>query len=276
MTNKLRLPAGGTALAAGLLFLSGALAAPLSNETLKKAAETDIATLKEYLDVLAKTPEDPNAKGFYRSARAMSMMLAYYGEQLGDAALREQSLKVAEELEKISKAARTPTAKRATDGSNKVIADGAKAASALAGKLAVKPGAAPLKATPLYTMHKIDLEEIMGPFRRGEKYGGMNIEKDIRDSMKAGSPPIDPAAAQLIGARTAVIGEYTLHMPTDKAAMGANKAEWEKWTKQMIELSHNLSAEAGKGKSADQGAMRKLLDGIDGMCRECHNKYRDE
>lgn len=278
MTNKLRLSAGGTALAAGLLFLSGATtAAPLPNDTLKKAAEADVATLKEQLKMLSGSPEDPNIKGYYRTARALSMMLAYYGEALGDAGLREQSLKVAAELEKIGKAAKTPTAKRATDGSNKVIADGGKAATALADKLAVKPGTAPLKATPLHTMHKFDLEELMGPFRRGEKYGGLNIEKDIRDAIKKDGPAkIEPAAAELLAVRTAVIGEFTVHLPTDKASAGPAKAEWDKWTKDMIDLSQKLQAEAAKGKGADEKVMRKLLDGIDGKCKECHNKFRDE
>lgn len=288
MTTKLRLFAGGTALAAGLLFLSGATtAAPaLPKDAYKKAAEADIAALKEHLKTLSESPEDPNIKGHYRSARALSVMLAYYAEAVGDKDLREQSLKVAEELGKLRKAAFTPTAKRATDGSNKVLAAGGKAAGELAAKLAVKPGAKPLDSTiaSQHAKYKIDLEEIMGPFRPGENkaagkhYGGMNIEKDIRDAIKKDMPvKLEAPAIELIAIRTAAIGEFAVHMPNDKAAgTQANKDKWEKWTKDMIDLSGKLQAEAAKGKSADAKAMLKMLDAIDGKCKVCHNEFRDE
>lgn len=285
MTTKLRLSVGGTALAAGLLFFSGATAAPveLPKDTYKKLAEADVALLKQHLKMLSQSPEDPNIKGHHRTARALSVMLAYYGEATGDQALRDQALKVADELEKIRKAAHTPTAKRATDGSNAAIAKGGKAAADLADKLAVKPGAAPLKASPLHSTRGFDLEELMGPFRRGEDkaggkhYGGLNMEKDIKDAIKKDGPvKLEPAAVELIAARTAVIGELTIHMPNDKASTGANKAEWDKWTKDMIDQSQKLAAEAGKGKGADEKAMLKMLNVIDTKCKECHNKYRDE
>jgi hypothetical protein len=285
VNTKFRTLVGGTALAAGLLFLSGAAAAPEQpKDTYKKLAEGDIKLLKERLKTLAESPEDPNIKGHYRTARSLSMLLAYYGEATGDKELRDQALKVAEELEKIKKAAFTPTAKRAMDGSNDAIAKGGKAALALAGKLAFRPGAKPLSPTPLYTLHKIDLEEIMGAYRQGfnkeaeKHFGGLGMEKAIKDAVKKEEPvKLDPAAAELIGARSAVIGEFTLHMPNDAAtAKPADKAQWEKWSKEMIDLSQQLTAEASKGKAADEKVTLKLLKALDSKCFQCHEEYRDK
>src|SRR5262249_13314110 len=101
VTTKFRALVGGTALAARLLLPSGATAAPeLPKDTYKKVAEADIKALKESLKTLANSPDDPNIKGHHRTARSLSMLLAYYGEATGDKELRDQALKVSEELEK--------------------------------------------------------------------------------------------------------------------------------------------------------------------------------
>ncbi|MBA4065329.1 MAG: hypothetical protein C0501_16785 [Isosphaera sp.] len=254
MTTRLRLTAGAAALAAGLWFLSGAAAAPvLPPETYKKAAEADVAQLQKHLDHIAKEPMD--AKRYGPTAKSVAMLLAAYGEATGDKGLTDQALKVAEALAKKDY----------------------KTADAEAKKLAVKAGGKPLAAGDLHKMHKYDLAEVMSPFRGG-KVGGLNIEKDIRDAFKKDAPvPVDPAAVEVLAARTAVIGEYTLHFPNEKATVNtASKAQWEKWTKDMIGTSQKLIAESAKGKKADEKALVKMLNTLDTTCRDCHNKFRDD
>ncbi len=254
MTTRLRLTAGAAALAAGLWLLSGAAAAPvLSPDTYKKAAEADVAQLQKHLDHIGANPSD--AKRYGPTAKSVAMLLAAYGEATGDAGLKDQALKVAEALAKKDYAGAGTEAK----------------------KLAVKGGGKPLAAGDLHKLHKYDLAEVMSPFRGG-KVGGLNIEKDIRDAFKKDGPtPVDPKAVEVLAARTAVIGEYTLHFPNEKAtANAANKAKWDKWTKDMIGTSQKLIDESAKGKKADEKTIVKMLNTLDGTCRECHNMFRDD
>jgi cytochrome c556 len=251
VTTRLRLTVGSTALLAGLCFLSGATAAPvLPADTYKKVAEADLAQLQKHIETCDAEPAQ--AKRFAPTARSLAMMLAMYGEATGDAALRDGSVKVAEALgKKDFKAAAAAAKALAVKGDGKALAPGG-----LAGKA------------------KYGLEEVMSPFR-GSKVGGLNIEKDIRDIMK-GTTPADPAAVQVLAARTAVLSEYTAAYPNEKASINAaNKAKWEKWSKEMVELSKKLDAEAAKGKGADAKEIVKTLKLLDAKCSDCHNEFRD-
>ena len=91
-----------------------------------------------------------------------------------------------------------------------------KDAAALAKKLTVKPGAAPLKPTELHKMHKISLEEMMSPFRGGT-VGGMNIEKDIR-AIRDGKVEVNAAAIEILGARAAIISDFATPLPQREGA----------------------------------------------------------
>lgn len=254
MTTRLRLTAGAAALAAGLTLLAGAAAAPvLPPETYKKAVQADIAKLQEHLNHINTTPAD--AKRYGPTAKAMAMILAAYGEATGDKGLTDGALKVAEAITK----------------KDYKVAEGA------AKGLAAKAGGKPLPPGGLEKMHKFDLAEVMSPFRAG-KVGGLNIEKDIRDAFNKAAPvKVNPAAVEVLAARTAAIGEFTLHYPNDKAtANPMNKTQWDNWTKDMIKVSQDLVAEAGKGAKADEKGIVKMLTSLDATCRDCHNKFRDD
>jgi hypothetical protein len=255
VTNQLRLSAGGAALVAGLWFLSAAPAAPeLPKDIYKKVIEADIAQLQKHLDHivsnLAENPKEANRYG--PTTRGLAMMLASYGEATGDEKLRGDALKLAEVLGK----------------------KGWKEAAEMAKKLSAKPGAAPLKSGNLHAMHDFHLEEVMSPFRGGT-VGGMNIEKDIRairDKKTA-----DPAAAEILAARVAVLNDFASKMPNDKATM--NKAKTDQWVKlctDSIGLSKKLADEAGKGKKANPAELAKIVTAIDAKCVNCHKEFRDD
>ncbi|MCE9568366.1 MAG: cytochrome c [Planctomycetes bacterium] len=252
MTTRLRLLVGSTALLAGFCFLTSAAAAPptLPAETYKKVAETDLAQLQEHIATAAKGGQD--AKRFGPTAKTLAMMLAMYGEATGDAALRDGAVKVAEAIQAKDFAAAGTAAKA----------------------LAIKGGGKALAPNGLAGKAKFGLEEVMSPFR-GSKVGGLNIEKDLREMIK-GTTPADPAAVQVLVARTAVLGEYTASFPNEKASINAsNKAKWEKWSKDMIDVSKKLDAEASKGKGGDAKEIAKLLKLLDAKCSDCHNEFRD-
>lgn len=255
MTTRLRALVGGTALAAGLWFLSGATAAPpvLPADTYKKVAEADVAKLKEYIKVVID--DEKEAKRFGPTVKSLAMMLAMYGEATGDAALKDASLKVAE-----------AAAKKDYKG-----------AAGLADKLAVKGGGKALPPGTLHKLHGFALDEVMSPFRGG-KVGGLNIDRDIKDLLKKENPTKpDPVAVELLGARTAILGEYMLYMPNDKAAVNkSNTEKWEKWSKETTELSKQLVAEAAKGKSANEKNMLGLVTKLNAKCSDCHNSFRDD
>ncbi len=263
MTNKLRLIVGGAALVAGLWLLSGAHAAPeLPKDTLKNVVEADIAQLKSHIKTIADDPSE--ARRFSPTIKTLSMMLAMYAEATGDEALRAGSLKAAEAAEKLIKVA----GKKGND-------DAIKAANAevskLADKLAHKPGAKPLAPAGLAKIESFSLEEIMSPFR-GKTVGGLNIDREIREMIKKPDAP----AIEILAARTAVLGEYMLTKPNDKAKVNkANTEKWEKWSKDTLELSKQLTVEAGK-KTADTKALTGLLTKLNAKCSDCHNIFRDD
>src|SRR5204862_528426 len=121
---------------------------------------------------------------------------------------------------------------------------------------------------------KFDLEDVMSQFRLA-KSGGMNVEKDIRDGIKAGT--IDPKAAEIIGARAAALATYTEKMPNEKARTNAAMtSRWEKFAKEMGGISKDLSEEGGKGTNADMKKLVTTLKKLDAACTNCHNDFRNE
>ena len=100
------------------------------------------------------------------------------------------------------------------------------------------------------------------------------MEKDIRTQMKGVT---DVKQAELIGVRSSVIADYTVHFPNEKATANAgNKADWAKYTKEMTDLSKQLTDEAAKGDKADKGKLAGVLKRLDANCTNCHNKFRDD
>jgi hypothetical protein len=183
-------------------------------------------------------------------------LLTAYGDVLGDSALKADATKVAEAI------------------ANKKYKD----ANDLSKKLAVKAGKG--KVGPLAKPLKSDeamLAAVMSPFRGGS-VGGLNIDRDIKDMTKSmNATKIDPAAVEILGVRSAVINAYGFHYPNDKARVNdANKKLWEKWSSESTDLSMQITAEAGKGVTADNGVLKNLLTNLNARCTDCHNKFRDE
>jgi len=88
---------------------------------------------------------------------------------------------------------------------------------------------------------------------------------------------VNPADVVILGARTAILLNYALSMPNDKAlANKANTDEWTKLSKDSIDLSKDLIDEAGKGKKTDSKKIVDLISKIDAKCVLCHNKFRDD
>ncbi len=251
MTTRLRAIVGGAALATGLWFLSGAVAAPaLPAGTLKKAAEADVAQLQKHLETCLSDAKE--ARRFGPTAKALALMIAMYAEAAGDTALKDGALKAADQI----------------------AAKDYKAASDTVKGLKVTAAGKALPASGIHSKAGFSLDEAMSPFRTS-RVGGLNLEKDIRDYMNA-KMPMDTAAVELLAARTAVLGEFSLSMPNDKADINkANKDKWARWSVEMSEISGKISAEAGKGKSANEKELIKLLKALDAKCLDCHNEFRD-
>jgi hypothetical protein len=253
VTTQLRVLVGGTALVAGIAFLAGANAAPpaLSKDTYKKVAEADIAQLQKTLATCEM--DASSAKRFGPTAKSLAMMVATYGEITGDKSLKDQAMKVVDSI----------------------VAKKFDAASTAAKGLAVKPGAAPLAPSGLAKAGKYSLDEVMSPFRGG-KVGGVNIESDIR-ALRDKKLTVVPADVEVLAARTAILLDYALTMPNDKASTNkANTADWEKMSKDSIDLAKKISDEAAKGKTANSDEIVKMIKSLDAKCVNCHNKFRDD
>jgi hypothetical protein len=175
------------------------------------------------------------------------MLLALAARQGGNGALEEQALAVAAAV----------TAKDFA---------GAKAAAAkLSGAAGGKPGSADLA-----TLHKFDLETLMSCFRPA-KSGGLNIEADIRAQSKKLT---DLSLAASVGARSALIADYTVKYPAS-GATGDKKAQWDKLSKEMGDLGTVIAAEAAKGDKADKALVEKKLKSLNVNCSTCHSAFRD-
>jgi cytochrome c556 len=226
-------------------------------DSYKKAAEADVKFLQTRLGELAqKQAAGENLlQGHIKPALGVALLLAAYGDALGDSTLKGNALKIIEAI----------NAKKFQD------------ANTLAKNLTVKPGqSGKLDALPKPLQPDAMLEAVMNPYRLS-KVGGLNIEKDIRDMIKGNNPlKIEPAAVEVLAIRTAVLSAYASHYPNPEAQKTpADKKQWEKWSLESVELSHQLAAEAAKGSTADETKMKKLLTGINNTCNQCHEKYRD-
>lgn len=266
MINPLRTLVGCAALAAGLWIVSGPAPAgtpDLPKDSYKKAADADLKFLQGRLDDLAKeaTPVPRSA----RPATGVVLLLAAYADALGDPAFKADVLKVGEAIE----------GKKYKD------------AAEIAKKLTIKPGAAKLGDLPKFGPYEAKKEEdrkvmylsttmkICSNTTVLKTPSGLNIEKDLKDwTAKGTTAKLDPAAVELLAVRSAVINEYALNNPNEKAASNAkNLKEWQDFSKQSVDLSKELAAEAGK-KGADLPTLRKKLTQLEALCTNCHGKYR--
>ncbi|HSQ55423.1 MAG TPA: hypothetical protein VLM40_06730 [Gemmata sp.] len=277
MTHHFRIAVSATALAAGLWYFTSAAAAPpmLSKDCYKRLIEGDIAQVKTQLKWISANPEDFNAKAAAWTVKTLAFTLVSNAEATGDSALRDESLKLVEATTKLSDSVKPRPKMRVI----KDVVDRAQKASAIAEKLAFKPGPSPLQATEPYKIEKYDYElaQVMTLFRPSDR-GGTNIEKDIRDMIKKDNPlKVNPAAVELLASRTASVG-YLIHaFPNDKAKAKPNDLkEWNQLTKDMVEISQKIAAEAAKGTSANDKELVKMLDALNGKCYKCHSDYRDE
>lgn len=253
MTTRHRLLVGAIALAAGMYFLASATAAPpsLSKDLYKKLAEADIAQLQKTLETC--NSDASMAKRHGPTAKSLAMSLALTGEATGDKDLKDQALKVADAI------------------ASKKFSDAAAAAKGLA----AKPGKAPLTPSDLSKKAKFALDEVMSPFRGGN-VGGLNIEKDIR-ALRDGKLDVNPTDVEILAARTALLLDYATVMPNCKALVNkAKTTEWEKLSKDSVELSKKISDEAAKGKKADSKEIVKMIKLLDAKCTDCHRGFRDD
>lgn len=249
MTKSFRLVAAAPVLAVGLWLatLSAPAAAPpaLPKDSFQKAIKAEIAFLQDKTDALAN--DFMKNRGAVRTVKASAANLSVFAEAVKDDATKSQAIKVYEAMEKKD---------------YKAAAEAAKGLSSPKADPAVKP------------IKVASLEDVMSPFRVA-KAGGQNIEADMKGAMKEGK--IDPAAAELIGVRTAAIAEFTKDLPTDKATTNnAQKAKWARWTADMATASKELTEEGAKGKGADEKKLLATIKKLDASCINCHNDFRNE
>ena len=252
MSTRFRIPFGLVALAAGLWVLTPTTAAPpaLPKDAYAAAAKADVAFLQAKLAAIVANPN--MNKGAMKTIKASALMLAVDAEADGDAALQAQALAIAAAATKKDWAAAEAAAKGMAPKGGAVVA---------------------VDKKMLEGTYKMELEEVMSPFRVG-KAGGMNLESDLKGALKAGT--IDPKDATLIGTRTAAIGVFTPHFPNDKGgASPAAKKKWDQYTADMVAASKELADEAAKPK-ADTKAMVGALKKIDTSCVRCHGDFRDD
>jgi hypothetical protein len=241
VTATLRLLASAIALVAGLCVLT-ASAADLPKESQKKATAADILTLQKYTEDIVAEPA--KNKKLIPGAKALVLILG----TRGDPALAAQATTVGKALEK---------------------KDYKAAAAAAQGLLSPK-------AEGKAVTFEYDLNDVMAPFRL-TRSGGLNIEKDIKDAISPrGTGKIEPAVAELIGARTAPLADIIDTMPNDKAKTNsAMTAKWSKFSKDMAKASKELTEEGGKGDKADPKKLIATLKKLDASCSNCHNEFRD-
>jgi hypothetical protein len=262
VSHTLRTLVGCAALAAGLWAITAAATAgdvpELPAASYKKAADADLKFLQTRLADLAKTQAAGGKllDGQVKPALGASLMLAVYGDALGDNALKTDVVKVAEAI----------------------VKKDFKGANEMAQKLSVKPGGGKPGALSKPFKDEIMLAAVMSPFRGGT-VGGLNIDRDIKDMTKAmGATKIDPATVEILAVRSAVITAYGLHVPNDKGKVNdVNKKKWEKYSTDSIDFSKQVAIEAAKGVGkADEKKLKTLLSNLNGRCTACHNDFRDD
>ncbi|MBP3955908.1 hypothetical protein J8F10_11490 [Gemmata sp. G18] len=266
MTNSLRTLVGcAVVAAAGLCLVSGPAPAgtpDLPKDSYKKAADADLKFLQTRLDELAKSDE-PSARSA-KPAVGITLILAAYADVLGDATLKADVIKVGEAIH----------AKKYKD------------AAELAKKLAIKPGTGKaggdLPKLPAFEAAKDKdvtyMPTTMKLFTNTQVLklpSGLNIEKDLKDwTAKGSTVKLDPAAVEILAVRSAVINEYVLHNPNEKArTKPESEKEWKAISKQSVDLSKEIVAEATK-KTPDFKMLRSKLTLLEAACTNCHGKYR--
>jgi hypothetical protein len=230
---------------AGLLAVVGLVAGPDVTaapkddaDVIAKAIEADIAFLQKGLEKAPEKRALPTLK-----AAALNLALNGSGE------LREGALKVAEAVGKKDFAAAKATAAKFTPAAGE------------------KGDPAKLAATAKY-----ELADVMSAYR-AEKVGGMNLEKDIKAQSKKAT---DPKLAEVIAGRSIALADYTLVLPSEKAAANpGNKTKWEEYSKGQIKAAQEVAAEAAKGAAADKAVLAKKMAALDASCVACHNEFRD-
>jgi hypothetical protein len=240
VTHRSRLFAGA-ALLAGFGFAAAPTAAPadLPKDALKLSVPADVAALQKKLEELAATPKPGTA----RTARALALILIDTADEPTKAAAAKVFAGI--------------------DLKKKDFAAGIDAGKGLANPAG--------KFDPKSIEGKYDLHEVMQPFAL-TRSGGLNIEKDIRDYIKAGK--VESKDAIQIGARVAALATYTTKLPTDKAMTNPTmKAKWERWAGDMAKAGKELCETAGKN---DAKAMLAALKKLDASCSNCHNDFRNE
>lgn len=239
MTLRSRVIAAALVAAVGVAFAPTATPADLPKDALKVSVPADVAALQKKLEELAAMSKPGTA----RTARALALILI----DTADEPTKAAAAKVFAGLDLKKKDF---------------------AAGIAAGKELASPAG---KFDPKAIDGKFDLHEVMQPFALARS-GGLNIEKDIRDFIKAGK--VEAKDAIQIGARSAALATYTTKLPTDKATTNpAMKAKWERWSADMAKAGKELCETAGKN---DAKAMIAALKKLDASCSNCHNDFRNE
>jgi hypothetical protein len=241
-TQWFRRLAGVAGLLAGVWLATAASAdSPVPDPIAGKLTEANIAYLQKGLEKMPEKPMIPTLK-------AVAMMIALHADGKGDAALRDQALKVADAIAKKDFAA----------------------AKTEAGLLNNPPKSSK-KDVKLHEQAKFELAEVMSVYRNSPR--GLNIEKDIRAQAKGVT---DVKLVGDLAAHTLLTGEYTLKLPAENAAANAaNKKKWDNYTNDMNKIAKEVADEAAKGAKADKAKLKTGLGKLDASCTNCHNDFRE-
>jgi hypothetical protein len=237
---------------AGLFSL--AVAPTVAKDPLPPGTATKL--LAADLDYLKKGFEKPPAtKAVQMGLKSVAMNLAMNANNLVDgpdgakmAGLRDQAVKIAEALE----AGKAADAKKAADG------------------LDSAPAGDPKKAVKLSEKAKVSLDEVMKVLN-STRAGGLNIENEFKDK-EVDKTIKDAKKVELFAARIAIVGQYSLDLPSNEA-VGAKKKKWDDWSKEMTTLASDLAAEAAK-PAADAATLKKKIAAVNKNCTDCHNEFR--
>ena len=230
------------ALLAGLF--AAAAVAPAAESLPESASQKTMKADVEFLQKgLGKTPQ----KREIPTLKAAAMLLALNAQE-SKGAYREQALKVADSVAKKDFAGAKTAADAFADAKD-----------------------APGEPKPLVTLAKFELAEVMSCFR-ASTVGGMNLEKDIK---AYGKKLGDPAQAEVVAGRVALIAVYTKQLPPAEAAGEAKKKQWDEWSDEMGTIARQIATDAGKGASADKPALEKQFVKLNANCNACHTAFRN-
>ncbi len=243
-TPAFRRPLAAAGLLAGLLAVTAAdpSVAAVPDDSVGRVLKADVAFLQKNL-------ADAKAAKWGSPLRGVALNVAAYAAASKDAVLLEQANKVLAAL-----AGKKPDVAAALSVAKAMAPKGG-----AGGKLDVPAGVT------------ADIHDVMNVFAL-ERSGGQNIDKDLKTQSKAVT---DVALAELIAARSAAAGVYTLKAEVEFDAGKKTKAKWEKWSQDMITASEKAAAEAAKGAKANKADVAKSLSSLLGSCNACHEVFRD-